>query len=120
VGARILIVEDSPLVTDAFGILFRESGYEVDIAATVAQAVEVATNRPPDVILLDLSLPDGDGLQVIEQLRERNAVPKATLAMTGHGDSRSRQKCIDAGCAEVLLKPVSIGELLRRIEHHLA
>jgi len=120
VAARILIVEDSPLVTDAFSILFRESGYDVDVAATVAQAVEVATRQTPDVILLDISLPDGDGLDVLEQLRERNALPRATLAMTGHGDARSRQKCIDAGCAEVLLKPLSIGELLRRIERHLA
>jgi DNA-binding response OmpR family regulator len=120
VPSRILIVEDSPLVTDAFSILFRESGYDVDIAATVAQAVEIATARPADLILLDISLPDGDGLEVLEQLRERNALPKATLAMTGHGELRSRQKCIDAGCAEVLLKPVAISELLRRIEHHLA
>jgi DNA-binding response OmpR family regulator len=119
VTARILIVEDSPLVTDAFSILFRESGYDVDVAATVAQAVEVATRRPADLILLDISLPDGDGLEVLQQLRERKALPKATLAMTGHGDSRSHQQCLDAGCAEVLLKPVAIGELLRRIEHHL-
>jgi DNA-binding response OmpR family regulator len=120
VAARILIVEDSPLVTDAFSILFRESGYDVDVAGTVAQAVEVATTRRPDLILLDISLPDGDGLEVIERLRQQQALPKATLAMTGHGDSNSRQKCLDAGCAEVLLKPVAIGELLRRIEHHLA
>lgn len=117
--ARILIVEDSPLVTDAFSVLFRESGYEVDVAASVAQAVEVATTRHADVILLDLSLPDGDGLEVLERLRDRDALPKATLAMTGHSDRQSRQNCLDAGCAEVLLKPVSIGELLRRIERHL-
>lgn len=119
-AARILIVEDSPLVTDAFSILFRESGYEVDVAATVAQAVEVASATSPDLILLDISLPDGDGLEVLDRLRERNALPRATLAMTGHGDSRSQQRCINAGCAEVLLKPVSIGELLRRIERLLA
>lgn len=119
-AARILIVEDSPLVTDAFSILFRESGYDVDVAGTIAEAVEAATARPIDLILLDISLPDGDGLDVIQQLRDKNALPKATLAMTGHGDSRTRQKCLDAGCAEVFLKPVPISELLRRIEHHLA
>ena len=118
-AARILIVEDSPLVTDAFSILFRESGYDVDVAGTIAEAVELATTRPMDLILLDISLPDGDGLEVVDQLRERNSLPKATLAMTGHGDSRTRQKCLDAGCAEVFLKPVAISELLRRIEHHL-
>ena len=119
-AARILIVEDSPLVTDAFSILFRESGYEVDVAGTIAEAVELATTRPMDLILLDISLPDGDGLDVLDQLRDRKALPKATLAMTGHGDTRTRQKCLDAGCAEVFLKPVPISELLRRIEHHLA
>jgi two-component system, OmpR family, response regulator QseB len=120
VAARILIVEDSPLVTDAFSILFRESGYDVDVASTIAEAVEVATTRPMDLILLDISLPDGNGLDVVDQLRTLNSLPKATLAMTGHGDSRTRQRCLDAGCAEVFLKPVAISELLRRIEHHLA
>ena len=119
-ASRILIVEDSPLVTDAFSILFRESGYDVDVAGTVAQAVEVATARPADLILLDISLPDGDGLDVLQQLRERDAFPRVALAMTGHGDTRSRQKCLDAGCADVLLKPVRIGDLIRQIEHLLA
>ncbi len=118
--ARILIVEDSPLVTDAFSILLRESGYDVDVAGTIAEAVEVAKARPADLMLLDISLPDGDGLDLLDQLREQNSLPRATLAMTGHGDSRTRQKCLDAGCAEVFLKPVGISELLRRIEHHLA
>jgi DNA-binding response OmpR family regulator len=120
VAARILIVEDSPLVTDAFSILLRESGYDVDVAGTIAEAVEVTKTRPADLILLDISLPDGDGLELLDQLREQKSLPKATLAMTGHGDSRTRQRCLDAGCAEVFLKPVGISELLRRIEHHLA
>lgn len=107
-------------MTDAFGILLRESGYDVDVAGTIAEAVETAKTRSPDLILLDISLPDGDGLDLLNQLRDQKSLPKATLAMTGHGDSRTRQKCLDAGCAEVFLKPVSISELLRRIEHHLA
>ena len=119
-AARILVVEDSPLVTDAFSILFREAGYDVDVAGTIAEAVEIATTRPIDLILLDISLPDGDGLDVLKQLEDRKALPRVTLAMTGHGDSRTRQKCLDAGCGEVFLKPVPISELLRRIEHHLA
>lgn len=119
-AARILIVEDSPLVTEAFSILLRESGYEVDVAGTIAEAVETTKTRPADLILLDISLPDGDGLDLLDQLRDQQSLPKATLAMTGHGDTRTRQKCLDAGCAEVFLKPVGISELLRRIEHHLA
>lgn len=117
---RILIVEDSPLVTDAFRVLFTEAGYEVDSAATVAEAIERAIAEPVDLMLLDISLPDGSGLEILTALRERNSLPRATLAMTGHNDAKSRRICIDAGCVDVLLKPVPIGELLRQIERHLA
>lgn len=119
-NARILIVEDSQLVTEAFSILFTEAGYEVDSAATVAEAIERGTSEAVDLILLDLSLPDGDGLEVLAALRESGSLPRATLAMTGDNDSRTRRKCLEAGCAEVLLKPVPIAELLRHIEHHLS
>ena len=119
-AARILIVEDSPLVTDAFRVLFTDAGYDVDSAATVAEAIERATTKKVDVMLLDLSLPDGNGLEILNALRERNSLPRTTLAMTGHNDSKSRRGCLEAGCADVLLKPVPIGELLRQIERHLA
>lgn len=118
--ARILIVEDSPLVTEAFSILFTEAGYDVDSAATVAEAVERGKSEPVDLMLLDLSLPDGNGLEVLTALRENGSLPRATLAMTGHKDSRSRRSCIEAGCADVLLKPVPIRDLLRQIERLLA
>lgn len=118
--ARILIVEDSQLVTEAFGILLTDAGYEVDSAATVAEAIERGTSEAVDLMLLDLTLPDGNGLEVLEALRENGSLPRATLAMTGHNDSQSRRQCIEAGCAEVLLKPVRIGDLLRHIERHLA
>ena len=117
---RILIVEDSQLVTEAFSILFTEAGYEVDSAATVAEAIERGASKGVDLILLDLSLPDGDGLEVLEALRKRGRLPHTTLAMTGDNDSKTRRKCLEAGCAEVLLKPVPIAELLRHIERHRA
>jgi two-component system phosphate regulon response regulator OmpR len=120
VAFRILIVEDSPLVTDAFKVLFTDAGYDVDDAATVAEAIERGTAGPVDLMLLDLSLPDGSGLEIMSALRERNSLPRATLAMTGHNDAKSRRNCLEAGCADVLVKPVPIGELLRRIKHLLA
>jgi DNA-binding response OmpR family regulator len=120
VAARILIVEDSTLVTDAFSILFSETGYEVDVAATVAEAIELGTANRADILLLDLSLPDGHGLEVLEALRKLGAAPGATLAMTGHDDAKTRRTCLDAGCADVLLKPLPIGELLRHIKQHLS
>jgi CheY-like chemotaxis protein len=120
VRARILIVEDSHLVTEAFSILFSEAGYDVDSAATVAEAIERGTAQVVDLMLLDLSLPDGSGLEVLEALRQHGSLPRATLAMTGHNDSQSRRTCLEAGCADVLIKPVPIGDLLRQIERHLA
>jgi DNA-binding response OmpR family regulator len=120
VPARILIVEDSTLVTDAFRILFSETGYDVDVAGTVAEAIERGTANTADIMLLDLSLPDGNGLEVLEALRERGASPGATLAMTGHDDAKTRRTCIEAGCADVLLKPLPIGDLLRHIQRHLS
>jgi two-component system, OmpR family, response regulator QseB len=119
VPARILIVEDSPLVTDAFRVLFTAAGYEVDAAATVAEAIEQAMSAPVDLMLLDLSLPDGNGLEILDALRKRGSLPRSTLAMTGHKDLASRRSCLEAGCADVLLKPVPISELLRQIERHL-
>jgi CheY-like chemotaxis protein len=120
VPARILIVEDSPLITDALSVLFTSAGYEVDAASSVAEAIERGTAAPVDVMLLDLTLPDGNGLEVLDALRSRSSLPRSTLAMTGHNDAGSRRRCLDAGCAEVLLKPVPIAELLRLIELHLA
>lgn len=119
-AARILIVEDSSLVTDAFSILLTESGYEVEVAATVVEGIERGIANAVDLMLLDLSLPDGSGLEVLEALREHDVAPRATLAMTGHDDPKTRRACLDAGCAEVLVKPLRIGDLLRHIERHLA
>jgi CheY-like chemotaxis protein len=93
---------------------------EVDAAATVAEAIERGSSTRVDLMLLDLSLPDGNGLEILAALRERGSLPRSTLAMTGHNDSQSRRNCLAAGCADVLLKPVPIGELLRQIERHLA
>ncbi len=119
-AARILIVEDSTLVTDAFQILFTETGYEVEVAATVADAIDRGTENTADIMLLDLTLPDGNGLEVLEALRQRGASPRATLAMTGHVDAKTRRECLDAGCADVLVKPLPIGDLLRHIQRHLS
>ena len=119
-AARILIVEDSALIVDAFRVLFVDAGYEVDAAATVAEAVERGATVRPDVMLLDLSLPDGNGLDIMQALKERDSLPRVTFAMTGHDDATARRSCMAAGCADVLLKPVPIVELLRQIERHLA
>lgn len=108
---RLLIVEDSAIVASALRVLFEEGGYEVDTASTVAGAIAAATERAPDVMLLDLTLPDGNGLTILERLRADGRAPRGTIALTGHDDDELRERCIDAGCVDVLLKPVPIARL---------
>ena len=109
---RLLIVEDSAIVASALRLLFEESGYDVDVAATVKDAIATATASTPDVMLLDLTLPDGDGLAILERLRADDHAPRSTIALTGHDDDELRERCIDAGCVDVLLKPVPIARLV--------
>jgi DNA-binding response OmpR family regulator len=120
VAASILIVEDSSLVTDALAVLFGEAGYSVLSARTVAEAINLGKKKKIDLILLDLTLPDGSGLDVLEALGKFGRLPRATLAMTGHTDSALRERCLAAGCVEVLTKPVPIRDLLRKIKLLLA
>ena len=110
--ARVLVVEDSVLVTDALTILLESQGHEVRVAATVAEALAVGRAGLPDVVLLDLSLPDGDGLEVLQGLRGAGVEPPVTVALTGRDDQRTVARCRAAGCRDVLLKPVPSRQLL--------
>jgi CheY-like chemotaxis protein len=116
----VLIVEDNELVTGALRILFEETGRRVTVAHSVADAVQAGASDPPDLLLLDLALPDGDGLEVARSLAKRGVQPKATVALTGRDDPASRQRCADAGCTEVMLKPVPTLELLAKAKEWLA
>jgi len=119
VAKRVLVVEDSILISSALRILLEANGYDVEVAGTASDAVEAASSSPTDVMLLDLTLPDGDGLSVLDDLKTRNARPSLTLAMTGHDDDITRARCMAAGCTDVLLKPVPINDLLRIIGERL-
>ena len=111
----ILLVEDSTLVSDAMRVLFEETGHRVTVAATAESAIEAAVADPPDVMLLDLGLPDADGLTVLEALTARGVAPRRTVALTGDGGDETIRRCRAAGCHEVLLKPVPIAVLLGKI-----
>ncbi len=110
----MLIVEDNELVTGALRILFEETGRRVSTAHSVAEAVRVGVADPPDLLLLDLALPDGDGLQVAVALLDRGVSPKATVAITGRDDPASMARCAAAGITAVMVKPLSTRELLQR------
>ena len=119
-GPHILLVEDSVLVTDALRILFEETGHRVTVAGSAADAIAAATHARPDVMLLDLGLPDADGLTVLDALAPRGLAPRRTIALTGDDDPETLRRCRAAGCHSVLLKPVSPGVLLTRVREAIA
>lgn len=111
-GPHVLIVEDSALMSDALRMLFEHDGFRVSVAGSVREAVHLGGESSVDVMLLDLTLADGDGLHVLDGLRKRTRLPRATLAVTGRDDDATRERCLAAGCDEVLLKPVPWNELV--------
>ncbi len=110
----MLIVEDSDLVTGALRILFEETGRRVTIAHSVRDAIAAGRQDPPDLLLLDLTLPDGNGLEVLKALSDSGIQPRASVALTGRDDPESMKRCADAGVTAVMLKPVPVKELLKR------
>ena len=110
---HVLIVEDNQLVIDALRILFEAAGRRVSGARSIAEALVSADADPPKLVLLDLRLPDGDGLVLVDHLRSRGAT---VIAMTGDDDPAKRERCLDAGCVDVLIKPVPVRELMAATE----
>jgi CheY-like chemotaxis protein len=117
---HVLVVEDNPDVGDAFRVLFESTGRRVSVAQTVADALTAARADPVDLMLLDLTLPDGNGLEILEQLGEGAGRPRVTVALTGRDEPDIARRCYAVGCAAVLLKPVPARELLRRADAWLA
>lgn len=111
---RILVVEDNELAAGALEALFESFGYVVRTADTVRAAIEACTRESTDLMLLDLTLPDGDGLSVLAAVAPLGRLPGTTVALTGHDDPAITQRCLDAGCREVLVKPVGARDLLAR------
>jgi len=103
-------------VVDALRLLFEESGHRVSVAGSIAEAVEVGRRERPEIMLLDLGLPDGDGLEALVSLQEQGAAPAVTFALTGADDRAITERCLAAGCREVLVKPVAPRTLLAKVE----
>ncbi|MDO8500660.1 MAG: response regulator [Gemmatimonadaceae bacterium] len=119
-NGRVLLVEDSPMISGALRMLLEAGGFEVTLATTAAEAMAWSGPERADVMLLDIGLPDADGLSVIGALDARGLRPVTTYAMTGHGDAATRERCLAAGCDDVLLKPVPVQQLLRIVSEAVA
>jgi two-component system KDP operon response regulator KdpE len=110
---RVLIVDDEPQILRAMRINLRARGYEVVVADTGAGALAAAAETRPDIVILDLGLPDLDGVDVIHGLRGWTRVP--IVVLSGRVDSRDKVSALDAGADDYITKPFGIDELLARL-----
>ena len=110
---RVLVVDDEPQILRALRINLRVRDYEVHVAATGSEALQVASRYPPDLVILDLGLPDLDGVQVIQGLRGWTKVP--IIVLSGRADSTDKVEALDAGADDYVTKPFGVEELLARM-----
>ncbi|HEX8005232.1 MAG TPA: response regulator [Trebonia sp.] len=111
--SRILIVDDEPQILRALRINLRARGYDVFTAATAVEALTTAAAHPPDLVILDLGLPDMDGVEVIQGLRGWTSAP--VIVLSGRADSSDKVEALDAGADDYVTKPFGMEELLARM-----
>ena len=110
---RILVCDDEPQILRALRITLRNEGFDVQAAATAAEALDAAALQPPDAAILDLLLPDGNGIEMTRQLREWSAVPIIVLSAVGEEEQKVR--ALEAGADDYVTKPFSPRELVARL-----
>jgi two-component system KDP operon response regulator KdpE len=111
--SRIMVVDDEPQIVRALTINLRARGYEVCAARDGGGALQLAAAHPPDVVILDLGLPDLDGVDVIAGLRGWTTVP--ILVLSGRSDSTDKVDALDAGADDYVTKPFGMDELMARL-----
>ncbi|MFF4183044.1 response regulator [Streptomyces sp. NPDC001691] len=110
---RVLVVEDEPQLVRALEINLKARAYEVDSATDGAGALQLAAVRPPDAVLLDLGLPDMDGIEVMRRLRSWCRAP--ILVVSARNTSDEKVEALDSGADDYITKPFSMDELLARL-----
>jgi two-component system, OmpR family, KDP operon response regulator KdpE len=111
--SRVLVVDDEPQIVRALAINLRARKYDVHTATSGVEALSVAAAHPPDLVILDLGLPDMDGVEVIAGLRGWTLAP--VLVLSGRSDSADKVEALDAGADDYLTKPFGVDELLARL-----
>ncbi|MGL6159153.1 response regulator transcription factor [Microbulbifer sp.] len=111
---RILLIEDDQSLADGIATALRHSGYAVDHTDSGRQGIALARAARPDAIILDLGLPDMDGVEVLKALRNKS-VDSSVLILTARDDLPSKIRGLDAGADDYLTKPFAVDELLARL-----
>lgn len=111
--AKVLVCDDEPRILRALRVLLREAGYEVIESETAQQAIDAAAVNPPDAAIIDLVLPDGDGVDVCRRIREWSDAPIIVLSAVGDEDDKVR--ALEAGADDYVTKPFAPRELVARV-----
>jgi DNA-binding response OmpR family regulator len=112
-SGRILVVEDEESISQPFAAALRRAGFDPLVTATAAGALEMAASENPDLVILDLALPDGDGRDVCRELRRRSEVP--IVILTARGTEMDKIVGLELGADDYVVKPFSAAEVISRI-----
>lgn len=110
---RILLVDDEPAIQRSVGLLLRARGYDVQIAGTGAEALDMTAQQQPDLVVLDLGLPDLEGTEVCRRIRAASQVP--IVVLSARGAEADKVNALDLGADDYVTKPFGPDELLARI-----
>jgi two-component system, OmpR family, KDP operon response regulator KdpE len=111
---RVLVCDDEPQILRALRVVLREAGFDVVPAATAEEALDRAALQPPDAAIVDLVLPDGDGIAVCRSLREWSRMPIVVLSAVG--DEGEKVRALEAGADDYVVKPFAPRELVARLQ----
>ncbi|HET8757944.1 MAG TPA: response regulator transcription factor [Solirubrobacteraceae bacterium] len=111
---RVLVLDDEPQILRALRVVLREAGFEAIPAQTAEEALDRAAVRPPDAAIVDLILPDGDGVEVTRKLREWSEMP--IIVLSAVGDEEEKVRALDAGADDYVTKPFGPRELVARLQ----
>jgi two-component system, OmpR family, KDP operon response regulator KdpE len=110
---RVLVVDDERQILRALRVVLSDAGFEVVTAQTVQEALDAAALRAPDAAIVDLILPDGNGIDVCRSIREWSQMP--ILVLSAVGDETEKIRALDAGADDYVTKPFAPGELIARL-----
>lgn len=114
---KLLLVEDNEMNRDMLSRRLKRKGYDVILAEDGEQAIQLATETMPDLILMDMSLPVIDGWEAAKQVKQNPTTAHIPIiAQTAHAMANDREKCLEAGCDDYTPKPIHMGQLLAKIE----
>jgi two-component system KDP operon response regulator KdpE len=111
---RVLVCDDEPQILRALRVVLRDAGFDVVPAATAQEALDRAAVQPPDAAIVDLVLPDGDGIDVCRGLREWSGMP--IIVLSAVGDEEEKVRALEAGADDYVVKPFAPRELVARLQ----